>query len=188
MRCEFLTKNRWILLSVYGSVNFWQRMDGFYGIFFIHLWGMNFWQRTDEHYCMFFICLWECEFLTQNGWILWYVFHLFMVHVESMVTCNKCDILSQKVWQISYFCDLNVTFVTLTIDSSKVHVYSMNFCYWYIYLEFDGINYQKHDFYLAQFAYPGFNYVILWPQIQTNIKVQSQPLSHLITAKPITLS
>ena len=50
---------------------------------------------------------------------------------------------------------LNVTFVTLTIDSSKVHVYSMNLCNWYIYLEFDGINYQKHDFYLAQFAYPG---------------------------------
>ena len=46
---------------------------------------------------------------------------------------------------------------------------------------------QKHDFYLAQFAYPGFNYVILWPQMQTYIKVQSQPLSHVITAKPITL-
>ena len=44
-------------------------------------------------------------------------------------------------------------------------------------MEFDGINYQKHDFYLAQFAYPGFNYVILWPQMQTYIKVQSQPLS-----------
>ena len=27
----------------------------------------------------------------------------------------------------------------------------------------------KHDFYLAQFTCPEFNYVILWPQIQTNI-------------------
>ena len=26
--------------SVYGSVNFWQRMDEFYGMFFIHLWGI----------------------------------------------------------------------------------------------------------------------------------------------------
>ena len=36
-------------------------------------------------------------------------------------------------------------------------------------MEFDEINLKMHDLYLAQFPYLDFNYVILWPQMQTNI-------------------
>jgi hypothetical protein len=41
-------------------------------------------------------------------------------------------------------------------------------------LEFDGINLKSMTLYLAQFTYLKFNYVILWPQIQINIKVYVQ--------------
>ena len=40
-------------------------------------------------------------------------------------------------------------------------------------MEFDGINFQSMTVHLAQFPYLVFNYVILWPQMQTNIKIIS---------------
>ena len=90
-RCEFLTKNRWnygmFFISLWG-MKFWQRTDEFIVCFSSVYGSVNFWQRMDGFYSSIY------EFLTKNGWILWYVFHLFMVYMESMVTCNKCDTLS----------------------------------------------------------------------------------------------
>ena len=38
-------------------------------MFLICLQGMNFWQRMAGFQGMFFICLWRYEFLTKDGWI-----------------------------------------------------------------------------------------------------------------------